>query len=221
MAEEEALRKLEKPVAGHAEATTLALKLFGHTIEPGSIKELDSYDDRNFYFRATTKRPELCDVADGHAVADEGGGGTAPSGAFHFVLKVHNGVESLNSGFIECQNLAMEAVRAPPARRLSSTNDKCEAMTCLPIRPDQRDSWRAMRGPLMAEPTIMPNKDPKAPSLNTTSWGPSTGSTLIGSRVHSAHVTARSTQSGTSGRRSSEDAPSQPLVNWPSTSMVT
>ena len=65
----------------------------------------------------------------------------------------------------------------------------------------------------MAEPPIMPNKEPNAPSLSTTSCVPLTGSTLMGSRVHSAHFTARSTQSGTSGNNPSEDAPSQPLVS--------
>ena len=120
---DEELRKVEKPIASQVRAKWLAKELFGLSIVDGTIKDLDSYDDRNFYFRATTQRAELCDAADGHAVADEGG-------AFHFVLKVHNGVESLNTGFIECQNLAMEAVRA-----------KCEGVWCPRPLPSV-EGWR-------------------------------------------------------------------------------
>ena len=101
--DDEEARKDEKPIIEHARAVELAKELYGLTVIPGSLKDLDSYDDRNFYFRATHDRPQLADPADAHA---------ADGGAFHFILKVHNGVESLNSGFIECQNQAMAAVRA-------------------------------------------------------------------------------------------------------------
>ena len=107
---------------------------------------------------------------------------------------------------------SMEDVRAPPSRRPSSTKERWPAITCLPRRSDHRDSFLARRA-ADAEPTIMPNKEPNAPSLSTTSCVPLTGSTLIGLRVHSAHFTARSTQSGTSGNNASEDAPSHPLVS--------
>ena len=129
--EEEALRKLEKPVAGHAEATTLALKLFGHTIEPGSIKELDSYDDRNFYYRRA---------------ASEGGD--------EFILKVHNGVESVKPAFIEAQNEAMACAQGVPglwcpspclsvsgrpiefaALKLLDGSPRDHAVRCLPFKP--------------------------------------------------------------------------------------
>ena len=87
-ADEEARRKLEKPVVGTAQAASLALELFGLTAEPDSLKELDSYDDRNFLLRTAAGE--------------------------QFVLKVHNGVESQVPAFIEAQNEAMGCARNLP-----------------------------------------------------------------------------------------------------------
>ena len=88
-ADKEARRKLQKPVCNHEKAAALALELYGHSADLASIKELDSYDDRNFYYRTTA------------------GGG-------EFVLKVHNGVESEQPAFIHAQNAAMACVQAAP-----------------------------------------------------------------------------------------------------------
>jgi Ser/Thr protein kinase RdoA (MazF antagonist) len=63
-------------------------------------------DDRNFYFRAKHDRPELHEPSHANAIDV-----TAPY-PFQFVLKIHNGVESLEAAFIECQCQAMDAVRA-------------------------------------------------------------------------------------------------------------
>ena len=143
---DEESRKVEKPVANSARCIELARSLFG--IEPltGSVRDLDSYDDRNFYCKATSSRPELKAAADCHACGD-------PPGSFHFVVKVHNGVESLSPGFIECQNLAMELVRAagvwcPRAlpslegrqiafaeQPLADGSVRRHAVRCLPYRP--------------------------------------------------------------------------------------
>ena len=87
-ADEEARRKLEKPAVGTAQAASLALELFGLTAEPDSLKELDSYDDRNFLLRTASGK--------------------------QFVLKVHNGVESQVPAFIEAQNEAMGCARDVP-----------------------------------------------------------------------------------------------------------
>lgn len=87
-ADTEARRKLEKPVCSHEQASALAFQLYGHAPEMSSIKELDSYDDRNFYYRTME-----------HA---------------EFVLKVHNGVESEQPAFIAAQNAAMACVQAAP-----------------------------------------------------------------------------------------------------------
>ena len=87
-ADDEARRKLEKPVVGPIQAASLALELFGLTVEPDSLKELDSYDDRNF----------LLQTASGE----------------QYVLKVHNGVDSQRPAFIEAQNEAMGCARNIP-----------------------------------------------------------------------------------------------------------
>ena len=50
--EHEVRRKAEKPVVDTAAASTLADIIYGLKVTPGTIKELDSYDDRNFYFLA-------------------------------------------------------------------------------------------------------------------------------------------------------------------------
>jgi len=144
--DDEEARKLEKPIVNGETAVALALDLYGLEVVPGSLKDLDSYDDRNFYFRGTKAREELALPADAHAV--EGADGT-----FHFVLKVHNGVESLEPGFIEAQNQAMAALReagvwcprALPSRDgaliafaplpLSSGVVRNHAVRCLPFKP--------------------------------------------------------------------------------------
>ena len=143
---DEELRKIEKPIASQVRAVWLAKELFGLVVVKDSVKDLDSYDDRNFYFRATSQRPELSDPLDCHAHEAE------PE-LFHYVLKVHNGVESLSPGFIECQNLAMECIRkagvwcprALPAvdgaqiafaeQPLGNKTLRKHAVRCLPYRP--------------------------------------------------------------------------------------
>ena len=146
LADEEA-RKREKPMVDGPRAVTLALELYGLKVVPGSLKDLDSYDDRNFYIKATHTRPELADEADGNLIE------TAGSMGGHFVFKVHNGVESLNAGFVECQNLAMAAVRSsgiwcPRAlpsldgsliafapHSLADGTSRQHAIRCLPFKP--------------------------------------------------------------------------------------
>lgn len=144
--EDEAKRKAEKPVVDAAAATELAARLYGLDVVGGTIKELDSYDDRNFYFRARVP-PSDTDDAKGDDANSDG------AGAFHFVLKVHNGVESLALPFIEAQNQAMERVRgagiwSPRAlpsvrdaqietaeRALASGELRKHAVRLLPFRP--------------------------------------------------------------------------------------
>ena len=100
--EDEARRKDEKPIVDVAAATAIIAELYGLTVVPSTLKELDSYDDRNFWFRAPAGKLDL----------EAGDCNSAGSGAYHFVLKVHNGVESQQLPFIEAQNLAMERIRA-------------------------------------------------------------------------------------------------------------
>ena len=159
---DEELRKIEKPIATQERAKWLAKELFGLSVQDGTIKDLDSYDDRNFYFRAVTERKELVEAADGHA---------AEGGACHYVLKVHNGVESLNPGFIECQNLAMDAVRAKCAgvwcpralpsvegwaityaeQPLANETERRHAIRLLPFKPGQLLGGVIADAPLLAD----------------------------------------------------------------------
>jgi len=140
--EDEARRKAEKPIVDAAAATELAAQLYGLEVVAGTIKELDSYDDRNFYFRARTTAES--------AAADANSDG---EGALHYVLKIHNGVESQALPFIEAQNQAMELVRgagvwSPRAlpstrglqietaeRALASGEVRKHAVRLLPFRP--------------------------------------------------------------------------------------
>ena len=150
----EVTRKAEKPIVSGERAVELARELYGLHAVAGSVKDLDSYDDRNFYMKATHARPELVDAADANEVfADAPSGGGSSDGRYHFVLKIHNGVESLDPAFIECQNLAMELVRAagvwcPRAlpslegrqiafaeQPLADGSVRRHAVRCLPYRP--------------------------------------------------------------------------------------
>jgi len=157
--EDESLRKAEKPQLELSDAAALAAELYGLTVELSSLKELDSYDDRNFYFRATPPPPPSAAAAaeeslDANAVA-AAEGAAPPDGAVarHYVLKVHNGVESQAPALLEAQNEAMALVRAaglwaPRAlpssrgrlietatRPLASATPRDHAVRCLPFRP--------------------------------------------------------------------------------------
>ena len=141
---DEEARKDEKPVTSSRRAVELAHELFGLVVDEDSLKELDSYDDRNFYFRASHTRPALAQASDANA---------ASTRSYHFVLKIHNGVESLDPSFVECQNLAMDKVRAVgvwcpralPAldggtiafatSKLANGTPRNHAVRCLPFRP--------------------------------------------------------------------------------------
>eukprot|EP00947_MAST-08B_sp_MAST-8B-sp1_P001723 g1723.t1 len=86
MSADEERRKAEKPVCSDDEARSLAGSLFGMT-DITSIKELESYDDRNFRVK-----------------------GRLPSDKEErtYTLKVHNGVESDNAAVLEAQDTAMQ-----------------------------------------------------------------------------------------------------------------
>jgi hydroxylysine kinase len=98
---------------------------------PGSVKELDSYDDRNFFLRATGGDALLVPADENSASA---GGDHQPAGpaaaVAHFVLKVHNGFESQDPRLIEAQNAAMGLVRAGGVwcpRALETVGGECLA----------------------------------------------------------------------------------------------
>lgn len=98
------------------QVSALAAALFGLE-DVSDIKELDSYDDRNFYIRARnprlsegddlvhgarfhTLRP-LCSTNSSHPDP------VCFSQTAEYVLKVHNGVDSQKSDFLHAQNEAL------------------------------------------------------------------------------------------------------------------
>ncbi len=93
MSDDEARRKALKPRLDAPAAARLIGQLYDLDVEISSVRELDSYDDRNFYF---VGRPV-------------GGLASAAIGS-EFVFKVHNGVESERLPFIASQNEAMRRV---------------------------------------------------------------------------------------------------------------
>ena len=78
VAAEEERRKVEKPQLSLSVAVHLARKLFGMDVDEARVKQLESYDDVNFYL--------------------------ACSGGEQYVFKVHNGVESDNVEFLTGMN---------------------------------------------------------------------------------------------------------------------
>jgi hydroxylysine kinase len=103
-------RKLEKPIMSIEQAINVAKVAFGLTVDIPSVKELDSYDDRNFYFKAIAPPTGLIDQVDDNLVDSLSESDTVKK--YHFVLKVHNGVESGDSSFLHCQNEAMQRIRS-------------------------------------------------------------------------------------------------------------
>jgi Ser/Thr protein kinase RdoA (MazF antagonist) len=123
----EEARKAEKPMVTVEDAAMLAQRLFGIYPVPGSVESLDSYDDRNFRLRASGGDALLV-PADAN--------GSFPPGIAQYVLKVHNGVESMDPGFIDAQNLAMLRVRASGIwcpRALASVDSTLIARAELPL----------------------------------------------------------------------------------------
>lgn len=89
-ADDEARRKDEKPVVTVAEAIAAAKELYGLEIAEenvSKVKQLDSYDDRNFFMQGSLP-------SSNGAVAS-------------YLFKVHNGVESDRKEFLSCQNAIM------------------------------------------------------------------------------------------------------------------
>mmetsp|Transcript_31541 Transcript_31541/g.60804 ORF Transcript_31541/g.60804 Transcript_31541/m.60804 type:complete len:365 (-) Transcript_31541:227-1321(-) len=93
MSSDEARRKEQKPPSLTPEqVVSLALTKYGVACPSSTVRELDSYDDRNYY---------LCKAS-----------GTDQQPEEAFVLKIHNGVESDNLPFLHSQNLALQRLQA-------------------------------------------------------------------------------------------------------------
>ena len=83
---DEERRKAEKPQISESEAAELARALFGVDVQ--AVKELDSYDDRNFQLTVGID-----------------------SGVEYYTLKVHNGVESDKPQELAAQNAMLRRLR--------------------------------------------------------------------------------------------------------------
>ena len=86
IAAEEELRKHEKPQLAQERAVAIAAELFGLELNLEKVRQLESYDDVNYYLRAV----------DGS----------------QYVFKVHNGVESDNAVFLEGMQALLLHLRA-------------------------------------------------------------------------------------------------------------
>ena len=78
---DEARRKVEKPPKISLDSVVhMAEKYFGLTVEEGGVKEIDSYDDRNYFISGYSKSslPEASDS----------------SSSTKYLFKIHSGVES-------------------------------------------------------------------------------------------------------------------------------
>jgi Ser/Thr protein kinase RdoA (MazF antagonist) len=139
MSEEEANRKLEKPPEVAADAAEAFLReQYGLAMVASSFKELNSYDDRNFYFRAATIVPtkklqeiEIESTNKTRKNADEAGNVDIEGvqkkveEPVEYLLKVHNGVDSQNAPFVQAQNLVLahlDANQLPCPRVISALN---------------------------------------------------------------------------------------------------
>jgi hydroxylysine kinase len=99
--EDESQRKIEKPPK-LLENTVKQLveEHFGIIVKENSVKEIESYDDRNYYIKGYKK---------GLSVTD--GGSSHEEEAQKYLFKVHNGVESKREAQIDAQNSIMIYLR--------------------------------------------------------------------------------------------------------------
>jgi hydroxylysine kinase len=127
MSDDEARRKAEKPVCSAEAAIKIVKELFGLTVEVGKVKELESYDDRNFY---------VCGTIDGSKEVNE------------YTIKVHNGVESDNSVILEAQNAILtklsDAGFSVPTPTPTSASELI-AYTELPLKQTGKPKRHAVR----------------------------------------------------------------------------
>ena len=121
----EKARKKKTPVV--ADAAAICREAFG--LDPVHVKELDSYDDRNYIVTCAT----------GTGLVTEREDGSAREGEQRFVLKIHNGVDSGNLAFLQGQNrllahLAEAGFRVPQAQpAIAHSIDGLIAVIAMPF----------------------------------------------------------------------------------------
>ena len=121
--DDEARRKLEKPQCSADAVVEFVRANFvlpcGGEIDASTAKELNSYDDRNFYVRT-----------------DAG---------VEYTLKVHNGVESQNKPLLDAQSAMMRHLTASGVTcpcPVPTVDGKDVASVNLPLRPGAKDARR-------------------------------------------------------------------------------
>eukprot|EP00164_Ancoracysta_twista_P006110 GFYU01008440.1.p1 GENE.GFYU01008440.1~~GFYU01008440.1.p1 ORF type:complete len:370 (-),score=98.15 GFYU01008440.1:681-1790(-) len=123
---DEARRKEEKPNLPDVSVVLAFVKeKYGLDVDTASVKEMDSYDDRNYYVKGYLRR-----------------GGDADVPLSEFTIKVHNGVESVLPKFIEAQNQLLQRLESSGVTcpvPLASLASESEFTTYLPL-PLRNDS---------------------------------------------------------------------------------
>ena len=125
---DEARRKEEKPVCSKETAIKIAKELYGLAVDAScKVKEMESYDDRNFYLKGT-----IVGCAD----------------VKEFTLKVHNGVESDTPIVLEAQNailthLSDAGFDVPTPMKTAA--DELIAYTELPLKHTGKPKRHAVR----------------------------------------------------------------------------
>lgn len=95
---------LKRPLVDKMQAVELARRLFGfHVSDAKDVKELASFDDRNFYLKGTFKLPKL---QNGEALTNGAHDG-ANYKEDEFVLKVLNRIDSALTGLVDAQDELM------------------------------------------------------------------------------------------------------------------
>jgi Ser/Thr protein kinase RdoA (MazF antagonist) len=138
MAAEEELRKHQKPQVPRELALQLASDIFGLQLAEEKAKQLESYDDVNFYLRDTQDNK--------------------------FVFKVHNGVESVNTVFLTGMNqlllhLRKHGIAAP--HPVNSQSGDWMTTVQLPLRSGEPQSHAIrllefVEGEMMNEQEVTP-----------------------------------------------------------------
>jgi len=119
--QDEIRRKEEKPVLSQAEAIEFCEATYSSLGKIVKIKDLDGYDDTNFWITTKTK--------------DEEQQGTCSM----YTLKFMNGVETDNLPIVEAQNATLLCLREhdiPAPCPMQTTNNELIAFITLPLRHD-------------------------------------------------------------------------------------
>ena len=131
---------MQKPVCSLEQATKLVTELFGVT-DITDLKELESYDDRNFYLRARLPPSQQQQQQQQHECPSTPP--FTPASAAEFVLKVHNGTDSRadRESFLDAQNqvmLHLISAGIATTEPVASVNGRLMEFAELPLKKQQQ-----------------------------------------------------------------------------------